>query len=638
MSYTKESVDEVKNAANVLDVVGEFVSLIKNGKNYKGRCPFHNEKTPSFVVSPDKGIYHCFGCHKSGNAITFLMEYNSYTYVESLEYLSRRYGISLEEENKRQSPEITKREMVFKALDTLCYFFQEQLTKDPSQKAKTFFAKRDFTNETVKQFRLGYSPDSWDSGMKHLQNQGYSFEILEEAGLVIAKEKGNGFYDRFRDRAMFPIRDIMGRVVGFGARDLAEEQKSAKYINSPESLVYSKSKILYGLYEAKTAIRDKRFAIMTEGYADVISLHQAGVVNVVASSGTALTKEQLKLLSQYTNDIVFIFDSDGAGQKATERGIEYALEDGFNISIVNLPEGEDPDSIIRKRGKQAFDFYLDKKVNFIKFKMNLAKEKGRFDDPGEKSRATRELIEQIFKIPDALQHVFYLKELAFAANVSESTLRKIYAEKVDKDVKDENNIRQKDFQLNFISTEEENKKDKIFEKHIHKVTKGIDLAELELIHFCMQGFEYITKLYDEFNFETTYCSTRKGKKYLTILSLIENNGTNNLALELLDSYDVEEKEKSNILGWMIWHPFPLDKFREGGMIIEDYDYNSSALDAIDWLKAEQKTKEIEKKQKLSLTKETLEEKYEIANEINILKAEILKLRKMEFYIADGNNA
>lgn len=637
MSYTKESVDEVKNAANVLDVVGEFVSLIKNGKNYKGRCPFHNEKTPSFVVSPDKGIYHCFGCHKSGNAITFLMEYNSYTYVESLEYLSRRYGISLEEENKRQSPEITKREMVFKALDTLCYFFQEQLTKDPSQKAKTFFAKRDFTNETVKQFRLGYSPDSWDAGMKHLQNQGYSFEILEEAGLVIAKEKGNGFYDRFRDRAMFPIRDIMGRVVGFGARDLAEEQKSAKYINSPESLVYSKSKILYGLYEAKTAIRDKRIAIMTEGYADVISLHQAGVLNVVASSGTALTKDQLKLLSQYTKDIVFIFDSDGAGQKATERGIEYALEDGFNISIVNLPEGEDPDSIIRKRGKQAFDFYLDKKVNFIKFKMALAKEKGRFDDPGEKSRATRELIDQIFKIPDALQHDFYLSELAIAANVSESTLRKIYAEKVDKEVRAEYNSKQSE-PLKYISSQEVAQEYEDIETYIHKITKGIDFTEMTLIRYCLLGFKELNMLFDELEFNTDLCTTNKGREILTALSMIQDSGLGNLENEIMESVEISEEIKSELLALVILNSVPLEDFRTAGMNIEDFDYAAAAIDCITKLKTIRIQNEIRILEQLSKTKETFEEKLEIAKEINNLKSEVIKISKMELYIADGNNA
>ncbi len=636
MSYTKESVDEVKNAANVLDVVGEFVSLIKNGKNYKGRCPFHNEKTPSFVVSPDKGIYHCFGCHKSGNSVTFLMEYNSYTYVEALEYLSRRYGISLEEENKRQSPEVTKREMVFKALDSLCYFFQEQLAKDPNQKAKTFFAKRDFTNETIKQFRLGYSADSWDAGMKHLQNQGYSFEILEDAGLVIAKEKGNGYYDRFRDRAMFPIRDIMGRVVGFGARDLAEEQKSAKYINSPESLVYSKSKILYGLYEAKTAIRDKRFAIMTEGYADVISLNQAGVINVVASSGTALTKEQLKLLSQYTNDIVFIFDSDGAGQKATERGIEYALEDGFNISIVNLPEGEDPDSIIRKRGKQAFDFYLDKKVNFIKFKMNLAKEKGRFDDPGEKSRATRELIDQIFKIPDALQHDFYLSELAIAANVSENTLRKIYAEKVDIEIKAEYNSKKSE-PLKFISSQEINQEFEDIETYIHKITKGIDFTEMTLIRYCLLGFKELNMLFDELEFNTDLCTTKKGRDILTALSMIQDSGIGNLENEIMESVEIPQEIKSELLALVILNSVPLEDFRNAGMNIEDFDYAAAAIDCITKLKTIRIQNEIKILEQLSKTKETFDEKLEIAKEINNLKSEVIKLSKMELYIANGND-
>jgi len=636
MSYTKESVDEVKNAANVLDVVGEFVSLIKNGKNYKGRCPFHNEKTPSFVVSPDKGIYHCFGCHKSGNSVTFLMEYNSYTYVEALEYLSRRYGISLEEENKRQSPEVTKREMVFKALDSLCYFFQEQLAKDPNQKAKTFFAKRDFTNETIKQFRLGYSADSWDAGMKHLQNQGYSFEILEDAGLVIAKEKGNGYYDRFRDRAMFPIRDIMGRVVGFGARDLAEEQKSAKYINSPESLVYSKSKILYGLYEAKTAIRDKRFAIMTEGYADVISLNQAGVINVVASSGTALTKEQLKLLSQYTNDIVFIFDSDGAGQKATERGIEYALEDGFNISIVNLPEGEDPDSIIRKRGKQAFDFYLDKKVNFIKFKMNLAKEKGRFDDPGEKSRATRELIDQIFKIPDALQHDFYLSELAIAANVSENTLRKIYAEKVDIEIRAEYNSKKSE-PLKFISSQEINQEFEDIETYIHKITKGIDFTEMTLIRYCLLGFKELNMLFDELEFNTDLCTTKKGRDILTALSMIQDSGIGNLENEIMESVEIPQEIKSELLALVILNSVPLEDFRNAGMNIEDFDYAAAAIDCITKLKTIRIQNEIKILEQLSKTKETFDEKLEIAKEINNLKSEVIKLSKMELYIANGND-
>ena len=314
MRVPENIVEQIRTTADIVDVIEEYVPLKKAGNRFVGLCPFHEDKkSPSFSVSRDKGLYHCFGCKKSGNVFSFLKDYLGLNFNESLEYLAKRYGIALPQ-SSGESEKLSQTDLVFKALTYASDIYESTLVHKSGDIGMKYFKKRDFTIETIKKFNLGYSPDSFQETGNQLRQIGFSNDVLESAGLIIRKEDGKT-YDRFRGRVMFAIKDFVGRIVGFGARQLKDEENQPKYMNSPQSLVYDKSKVLYGLFEAKNAIRNAGYAILVEGYADTLTLHQAGICNVIASSGTALTIDQLKLLSRYTNTIYLIFDSDQAVKK-----------------------------------------------------------------------------------------------------------------------------------------------------------------------------------------------------------------------------------------------------------------------------------------------------------------------------------
>ncbi len=409
------TVERIYAAANIVEVVSDFVSLRKKGVNYQACCPFHNEKTPSFVVSPSKGLFKCFGCGKGGNAVTFVMEHEGMSYPEALKYVARKYGIEVHE--RELTPQEEKRnddrESMLVVSSYAAEWFTRQLTEtDEGQSVGLgYFRQRGFSDATIAKFGLGYCPDRGDAFTTAALEAGYREEFLISTGLSGKKENGR-FYDRFFGRVIFPIHSVSGRVTAFGGRTLRTDKKAAKYLNSPESEIYHKSNILYGLYFAKRAITQQDSCILVEGYTDVIQMHQSGVENVVASSGTALTVEQIRLISRFTKNVTVIYDGDAAGIKASMRGIDMILAEGMNVRVVALPEGEDPDSYARAHsGEQVREMIASGEEDFISFKTRiLLADAG--DDPIRRGELISDIVASIAVIPDPIMRSLYAKQTA----------------------------------------------------------------------------------------------------------------------------------------------------------------------------------------------------------------------------------
>ncbi|KXX67604.1 DNA primase [Flammeovirga sp. SJP92] len=416
----QETVDEIKRTLDIVEVVEDFVTLKKKGKSWIGLCPFHVDNTPSMYVTPSMNLYKCFSCGASGDAIKFVQEKEGLNYVEALKYLANKYGIKIEE--KKRSPEEEekhkRRESIFLTMNYAKEFFMRvmQTSDEGKSLGLGYFKNRGFTGDTINKFDLGYSLDSWDALEKSALEKGYTEEALELAGLRSANDKGKK-YDRFRGRVMFPIHDLSGRVIAFGARTLKKDGKP-KYLNSPETEIYHKSDALYGIYYAKDALRVKDRCYLVEGYTDVISLHQSGIENVVASSGTALTEGQIKQIKRFTNNVTALFDGDAAGLKAAIRGVDMLLEQGLNVRVVRLPEGEDPDSYCTKLGSDKFSQFLkDEETDFILFAAKLYNEEAK-NDPLNKAEKVREVLKSIVKIPDTIQQEIFIKECATVFDIS----------------------------------------------------------------------------------------------------------------------------------------------------------------------------------------------------------------------------
>ncbi len=420
----KETVEEIKNTARIEEVVGEFVNLKRRGANMIGLCPFHNEKTPSFTVSPSKGFYKCFGCGASGDSARFLMEHEKYSYPESLRYLASKYNIHIEEtqQTEEEKKEEKERETLYAVNSFAATHFADRLwnTDEGKSIGLSYFRNRGFTDAIIEKFQLGYSPEKWDDLTAAALNKGYKLEYLDRAGLTISKNKRD--YDRFRNRVMFPIHNLSGRVIGFGGRILKSDKKKPKYVNSPETEIYNKSKILYGIHFARTPIAKEDECFLTEGYTDVISLHQAGIENVVASSGTSLTKEQISLVKRYTQNITILYDGDEAGIKASFRGIDMILEQGMNVKVVLFPEGEDPDSYARQhRSEQTMNFIRENARDFITFKTSVLLDEVK-NDPVKRAGLIKGIVETISKIPDQIKRTVYISECSSLLNMQEQTL------------------------------------------------------------------------------------------------------------------------------------------------------------------------------------------------------------------------
>lgn len=423
----QETIDRIYAAVNIVDVIGDYATLKRKGVNYVACCPFHNEKTPSFVVSPAKGVYKCFGCGKGGNAVTFLMEHENMSYPEALKTIGKRYGIEVKErelsvEEVRRNDD---RESMFMLNSWAADYFADYLHNNDegiSVGLPYFRQKRGFSEATIRKFGLGYCSASYHAMSEAALRAGYKEEFLLSTGLSIRSERDGGIFDRFHDRVIFPVHNISGRVVAFGGRILGTNKNVGKYLNSPESDIYSKKRELYGLYFAKRAIQQMDAAIMVEGYTDVISMHQAGVENVVSSSGTSLTTEQIRLLNRFTRNITVVYDGDAAGIHASIRGIDMILQEGMNVRVVSLPPEDDPDSFARSHTADQVQSYIRaNEVDFITFKANTLMREAS-SDPIKRSAVIADMVQSITKIPDSIQRSVYVKECARIMEIDEQVL------------------------------------------------------------------------------------------------------------------------------------------------------------------------------------------------------------------------
>ena len=431
---SKSTVDLVFETARLEEVIGDFVLLKKSGSNFKGLSPFSNEKTPSFMVSPAKQIWKDFSSGKGGNVVSFLMEHEHFTFPEAIKFLAKKYNIEVEEtqQTNEQKEAASLRESMYAVTDFAQSFFSKMLTE--SQEGKNiglaYFQEREFTAESIDRFHLGYSPDQWDAFTKAALDAGFQEEFLVSSGLTI--QKGEKQFDRFKGRVMFPIHSMSGRVMGFGGRILKQDKQAAKYVNSPESEVYQKSKVLYGLYQAKQHIAKQSNCYLVEGYTDVIQMHQAGIQNVVSSSGTALTPDQVRLIRRLTDTITLLFDGDAAGLRAAMRGVDIILEAGMQVSICTFPDGEDPDSFVRNHQLTEVKQFLENNtVDFIQFKAKLLAEEGK-NEPIRKAETIREIVQSISIIPDAIRREVYIQSCASLMNISEDVLFSTLAQLLQK--------------------------------------------------------------------------------------------------------------------------------------------------------------------------------------------------------------
>ena len=444
----------------VEEVIGDFVQLKRAGSNYKGLSPFSNERTPSFMVSPVKQIWKDFSSGKGGNAIAFLMEHEHFTYPEAIRYLAKKYHIDIEEtqQSSEEKAQADERESLYIVSEYAQQYFQDTLFNTEAGKAigMTYFKERGFTEETIQKFRLGFSPDEWTAFTDNALAKGYQLEFLEKTGLTIVN--GDRKFDRFKGRVMFPIHSMSGRVLGFGGRILTNDKKQAKYLNSPESEIYHKSKVLYGIFFAKQAIAKADNCYLVEGYTDVIQMHQKGIENVVASSGTALTQDQIRLIHRLTPNITVLYDGDAAGLRASIRGVDLILEQGMNVKVCTFPEGDDPDSFARKTAYEDLVLYLENNASdFIRFKASLLMQEAQ-NDPIKKAETIRDMVESISKIPDLIKREVYVRECATIMDISEQVLFSTLAQILKKDFYEGQKVERKQSTMQVVQTPEEAQK------------------------------------------------------------------------------------------------------------------------------------------------------------------------------------
>ncbi len=534
------SIEQIKSRIDIIDVVGEYVKLKKRGANYLGNCPFHNEKTPSFTVSPTKEIYKCFGCGKSGNTITFLMEHDKLSYVESLRWLAKRYNLEIEE--TEQSPEQQFQQQTSDSLYIINnfaqQFFQNQLWNSDEGEtiAVSYLKERGFNEEVLKKFQIGYNPSTKNELTQALISNQFNRELLPKTGLSVLRNE-NDLVDNYRGRIIFPIHQNTGKIIGFGARIIAKNDKAPKYINTPENEIYVKSKVLYGAYFARHAIDKLDECLLVEGYTDVVSLHQAGIENVVASGGTSLTIDQLRLIKKYSNNLTIIYDGDAAGVKAALRGLDMALEESLNVKLVLIPDNEDPDSFVRKIGASEFQkFILDNKKDFIIFQLEVMMV-GVGNDVAKKNEIVNQIAEslsKINKVEDFIKQQEYIKQCASILKIDEGGLinlvNKFKRDKIAKEDKtlpfneantllEQNKILSNTFEQNDSLLLQ----DDLHEKNILKMLMEYGLKEwdaensiaeyifheLESFHFENKILENVYDLYKEQYFKNEEPDTKK---------------------------------------------------------------------------------------------------------------------------------
>ena len=477
---SQTTIDNVFETARVEEVIGDFVVLKKSGSNFKGLSPFSDERTPSFMVSPAKQLWKDFSSGKGGSVVSFLMEHEHFSYPEAIKYLANKYGIEVEETERtdEQKEKATQKENLFIVSDYAKEYFHKTLLNVEEGKAigLSYFKERGFTQETVEKFSLGYSLDKWDAFTNTAIKKGYQLEFLEKTGLTIVK--GEKQFDRFKGRVIFPIQSMSGRTLGFGGRILTNDKKAAKYLNSPESDIYHKSDVLYGLYQAKSVISKEDNCYLVEGYTDVLQFNQSGIINVVSSSGTALTPNQIRLINRLTKNITVLYDGDDAGLRASIRGIDLILEQGMNVKVCTFPEGEDPDSFAKNNSIEVLKEYLNENSkDFITFKANLLVKEAD-NDPIKKANTVHEIITSISKIPDDIKKEIYIQECSRLMNIEESTLYSSLAQKLKKQNKElSKKLQKKNVPFNVISSEKQS-----FKKVDHQFELEKKIIELLLIY------------------------------------------------------------------------------------------------------------------------------------------------------------
>ena len=487
---SRSTIDRVFETARVEEVIGEFVQLKKAGSNFKGLSPFTDEKSPSFMVSPVKQIWKDFSTGKGGNAVSFLMEHEHYSYPEAIKFLAKKYNIEIEEtaQSDQEKEQMNERESMFLVSNFAKDYFHDVLLNATQGKAigLSYFKERGFREDIIKKFDLGYCLDTWDSFTNEALKKGYDIKYLASTGVTIVRE--NKQFDRFKGRVMFPIHSMSGRILGFGGRTLSSDKKTAKYVNSPESDIYHKSKILYGIYQAKKEIAKQDNCFLVEGYTDVISFYQSGIENVVASSGTALTSDQIRLVNRLTKNITVLFDGDAAGIRASIRGIDLILEQGMNVKVVTFPDGEDPDSFAKKHTEVALREYLEESSqDFINFKVSLLMKEAS-NDPVKKAGLIRDIVASISKIPDSIQREVYVQECSRIMEISERVLFSELAQLISKNTKDFNKTQQKDkqsFEVVKKQTEQLKEVDSLFilEREIIRILLLFGNQETDFVDF-----------------------------------------------------------------------------------------------------------------------------------------------------------
>jgi DNA primase len=487
---SRSTIDRVFETARVEEVIGEFVQLKKAGSNFKGLSPFTDEKSPSFMVSPVKQIWKDFSTGKGGNAVSFLMEHEHYSYPEAIKFLAKKYNIEIEEtvQSDQEKEQMNERESMFLVSNFAKDYFHDVLLNATQGKAigLSYFKERGFREDIIKKFDLGYCLDTWDSFTNEALKKGYDIKYLASTGVTIVRE--NKQFDRFKGRVMFPIHSMSGRILGFGGRTLSSDKKTAKYVNSPESDIYHKSKILYGIYQAKKEIAKQDNCFLVEGYTDVISFYQSGIENVVASSGTALTSDQIRLVNRLTKNITVLFDGDAAGIRASIRGIDLILEQGMNVKVVTFPDGEDPDSFAKKHSEVALREYLEESAqDFINFKVSLLMKEAS-NDPVKKAGLIRDIVTSISKIPDSIQREVYVQECSRIMEISERVLFSELAQLISKNTKDFNKNQQKDkqsFEVVKKQTEQLKEVDSLFilEREIIRILLLFGNQETDFVDF-----------------------------------------------------------------------------------------------------------------------------------------------------------
>ena len=468
MRIPENKIEEIRSAANIVDIISEFINLRKRGKNFIGLCPFHNEKTPSFTVSEEKQIFHCFGCHSGGNVFKFLMDYEKISFIEAIKSIADRLGIQVEYEDQQNTEKQSEQEILYEVNDFAAKYFSNVLQNGPEGEiGRKYFHQRKITKQTMRAFDLGYSPSKRDAFIEYAKSR-IDLDKALQLGLIGKGNEGH-LFDKFSGRIIFPIDTPNGRVVGFGGRILEKNEYAAKYLNSPESIIYTKGKILYGLSHAKDEIRRLNKVIMVEGYMDLISLFQNGIKNVVAVSGTALTEDQVLLLSRYTKNVVLLFDADIAGVKASMRSIEILLRKDFEIKIASLPKGEDPDSYVNQFGKEKFDELIKQAMSFHEFQTALYEAEGYFKDSSRSADAVRNLVRSLSFIDDELKRNFYIKNIAKKFGLRETLLESELDKILSKENKQEKSLK------GTVHT------NKVFPNKEVKITQEVQFLERDVI-------------------------------------------------------------------------------------------------------------------------------------------------------------